>query len=101
MGLSILFREGSSLGGANILALFLQKRFNINPGKINFIFDVLVVLTSILTVGLMKGTISIISIAVTSTVISYFKKDIAEKSTIRKEKGFSLTTSTHTTFGAR
>jgi uncharacterized membrane-anchored protein YitT (DUF2179 family) len=31
VGVTMVFLNGSSLGGANILALFLQKRFNINP----------------------------------------------------------------------
>lgn len=90
IGLSILFMNGSSLGGANILALFLQKRFNINPGKTNFIFDVMVVLTSVYAVGLLKGLVSIISIAVTSKVISYFKNEIARKTTEQREPKFSL-----------
>lgn len=79
IGLIMVFMEGSSLGGANILALFLQKRFNINPGKVNFIFDLIVVISSIYTVGFTRGIFSIISIAVTSKVISYFKNEIANR----------------------
>jgi uncharacterized membrane-anchored protein YitT (DUF2179 family) len=79
IGVTMVFLNGSSLGGANILALFLQKRFHINPGKVNFIFDLMVVLSSIYTVGLTKGIFSIISIAVTSKLISYFKNEIANR----------------------
>ncbi|WP_186578596.1 YitT family protein [Aquibacillus kalidii] len=79
IGLSILFANGSSLGGANILALFLHKRYNLNPGITNFAFDFLVVLTSMYSVGLFRGVSSILSIAITSVVISYFKNKISGK----------------------
>ena len=36
LGLSILFMNGASLGGANILALFAQRKFGWDPGKVNF-----------------------------------------------------------------
>jgi uncharacterized membrane-anchored protein YitT (DUF2179 family) len=86
IGVTMVFLNGSSLGGANILALFLQKRFNINPGKVNFLFDLTVVLSSIYTVGATKGIFSIISIAVTSKVISYFKNQIASQNVTKVEK---------------
>lgn len=81
LGLSLLFANGSSLGGANILALFLHKRYRLNPGTTNFIFDLVVVLTGIYTVGIMRVLASIISIAMTSFIISYFKSRIVEKNT--------------------
>jgi uncharacterized membrane-anchored protein YitT (DUF2179 family) len=77
-GLILLFANQASLGGANILALFLQKRFNTNPGTVNFIFDFCVVMLSLYSVGLVKGIYSIVSIAVTSFVISYFKEKFAK-----------------------
>jgi len=77
-GLIILFMNQASLGGANILALFLQKRFGTNPGTINFIFDFCVVMVSLYSVGLVKGIYSVASIAVTSFVISYFKEKFAK-----------------------
>lgn len=87
IGLSMLFMNGASLGGANILALFLQKRYGFNPGKANFIFDATVVLTSIMTVGFIRGLFSILSIAITAKVISYFKNQIAaQNSSATKEK---------------
>lgn len=79
IGLSLLFMNGSSLGGANILALFLQKRWNIDPGKTTFAFDFMVVLTSFYTVGFLRGIASVLSIAVTARVISYFKNEIARR----------------------
>ncbi|OEH86523.1 hypothetical protein BHU72_13000 [Desulfuribacillus stibiiarsenatis] len=79
LGLSILFKNGSSLGGANILALFLQKRYNINPGKTNFIFDFMVVMSSMYALGITRGLFSILSIAIISKVIGYFKNEYANK----------------------
>ncbi|WP_034670522.1 YitT family protein [Ectobacillus panaciterrae] len=90
-GLSILFLNNSSLGGANILALFLQKRFNWNPGKINFLFDFLVVISGIYSVGVTKGIYSILSISIISSIISYFKNKIANRDTAEKDaKNYSL-----------
>lgn len=83
LGLTLLFMNGASLGGSNILALFLQKRFKLDPGKINFAFDCFVVLTSLGSIGWVKSGYSVLSIAITSFIISYFKAKIAEK-TARK-----------------
>lgn len=76
LGLSFLFMNGSSLGGSNMLALFLQKKYNINPGKTNFLFDFCVVISSFYSVGIFKGLLSILSITITSFIISYFKGKI-------------------------
>ncbi|GKU81913.1 YitT family protein [Niallia sp. NCCP-28] len=78
-GVSILFMNQASLGGANILALFMQKKYNWNPGKVNFVFDFCVVLTGLYSIGLIKGLYSVVSIAVLSIVIAYFKNNIASK----------------------
>ncbi|MFK3939473.1 YitT family protein [Alkalihalobacillus sp. NPDC078783] len=74
VGLSVLFRHQASLGGSNILALFLQKRFGFDPGKTNFLFDCVVVASSLYAIGWVKGFFSVLSIAVTSKVISYYKQ---------------------------
>jgi len=78
-GLAILFMNQASLGGANILALFMQKKYNWNPGKVNFVFDFCVVLIGLYSIGLIKGLYSVLSIAILSIVIAYFKNNIAAK----------------------
>ncbi|MFC0472266.1 YitT family protein [Halalkalibacter kiskunsagensis] len=78
-GLSVLFLNGSSLGGANILALYLQKKFDWDPGKVNFVFDFVVVLSGFYYLGLLNGMYSIMSIAIYSIIISYFKNQIKER----------------------
>lgn len=76
MGLSLMFSHQASLGGANILALFTHKRFGWNPGAVNFLFDLAVVLFGMYSVGLLRGLSSILSIAVTGAVVGFFKRKI-------------------------
>ncbi|MCZ8518971.1 MULTISPECIES: YitT family protein [Paenibacillus] len=76
LGVSILFANNSSLGGANILAFYLRRKYNWDPGLVNFLFDGMVVLISLSAVGLTKAVYSIGSIALASLIISYFKSKI-------------------------
>ncbi|MFP7484148.1 YitT family protein [Priestia filamentosa] len=80
LGLSLLFINGASLGGFNIVTLYFQKRFQLNPGKVNFSLDFVVVLLSMYSIGIFKGLCSVVSIAVTSFIIGYFKRQIAASS---------------------
>lgn len=77
LGLSFLFWNGSSLGGVNVLALFLQKRFGLDPGKVTLWADSLIVLSCFYSVGMENGIYSILSVVITSAIISYFKGKIA------------------------
>lgn len=90
LGLSYLFINGASLGGTNITALFLQKAYNINPAKTNFIIDFFIVILSFYSVGLFRGISSVLSIAVTSGVISYFKGRIPNNNQIAEETESNL-----------
>lgn len=93
LGLILLFMNNASLGGANILALYLHKSFKIDPGKTNFIFDLIIVITTISSIGLLKGIYSILSIAITSMMISYIKKRIEKKNlrATRSTKSYLVT----------
>lgn len=73
-GIMTLFRNGASLGGATILSIYLHKRHGINPGASNFTFDFIVILSSFFAYSLTSGLISILSIAVTSSVLALFKR---------------------------
>ncbi|MCY9031244.1 YitT family protein, partial [Bacillus inaquosorum] len=46
------------------------------PGTVNFLFDFAVVLAGIFSVGLLKGLCSLVSIAVTGLIVSFFKNKI-------------------------
>jgi len=73
-GITALFRNGASLGGATILAIYMHKRYGVNPGITNFVFDLLVVLTSLSVFSLKSGLFSALSIAVTSAFLSFYKR---------------------------
>jgi Uncharacterized conserved protein len=79
LGLSLLFMNGASLGGANILALYLQKKWGWDPGKVNFAFDFVVILFALYSIGLWRGLYSVFTIAVISGIISIFKQRIANQ----------------------
>jgi uncharacterized membrane-anchored protein YitT (DUF2179 family) len=75
-GVVVLFLTGSSLGGATILALYLQKKVNWDPGKVNFTFDFFVVCTSFFIVGIVDGLYSLLSVFLLGCVISWSKNKI-------------------------
>ncbi|WP_068609791.1 YitT family protein [Paenibacillus swuensis] len=90
VGVTVLFLNRSSLGGANILALYLHDRYGINPGVPIFIFDFFVVLTGVYTVGLKLALYSILSVAVTSMVVGACKKKLqaaAKKGSVYPPRG--------------
>lgn len=70
LGLSFLFNNNSSLGGLNIVSLYFAKKYNINPGKTTFLFDILVLSTGFYAVGLLAGLYSVLSVAVIGYIIS-------------------------------
>ncbi len=77
LGLSTLFMNRASLGGVNIVALFLQQRLGWNPGMVNFIFDSVVVCIGFYSVGWYEAILSMLSVVIVSSIISYFKQRIA------------------------
>lgn len=79
IGLSYLFWNNASLGGVNILVLYLQRQFGWDPGKTTFVLDSAVVLTGVYSVGLVKGIFSVLSVVLISIIISYYKGRIANR----------------------
>lgn len=51
LGLIVLFRHRGSLGGVNILALYLQERYGIRAGKLQMAIDISIVLASLFVVS--------------------------------------------------
>ncbi|MDU2063613.1 MAG: YitT family protein [Sporomusaceae bacterium] len=82
LGLSYLFWNGASLGGVNILVLYLNRRFGWNPGKLTFICDFMIVLFGCSVIGTEKGLYSLLSIMAVSGVINYFKEKISQKNQV-------------------
>jgi uncharacterized membrane-anchored protein YitT (DUF2179 family) len=70
LGLLMLFRHRASLGGVNILALFLQERFGLRAGKVQMGIDVAIVLAAVFIVPLDKVALSIIGAVALNLVLA-------------------------------
>lgn len=68
MGMLVIFRHKMSLGGFNILALFLQERFGIRAGKVQMALDCSIVAMSLFVVDIYLIALSILG-AVTINLI--------------------------------
>lgn len=76
-GLAYLFCNGASLGGVNVLVLYLQRRKGFDPGKVTFLTDALIIVTGAVSEGFTTGVYSFISIVFISGIISIFRTRIA------------------------
>lgn len=70
IGLLILFRHRASLGGVNILALFLQERFGLRAGTVQMGIDALIVLAAVFVVPLDKVLLSILGAVALNLVLA-------------------------------
>lgn len=71
MGVSflILFRHRSSLGGINLLVLYLQERFKIPAGKVQMGIDITILLTSLFFVDWKLILVSILGAVILNSII--------------------------------
>jgi uncharacterized membrane-anchored protein YitT (DUF2179 family) len=69
-GFLILFRHHASLGGVNILALFLQDKYGIRAGKLQMAVDVVIVLASLLLVSVTALLASVLGAVALNLVIA-------------------------------
>ena len=60
VGFVVLFRHQASLGGINILVLYLQDKHGLRAGKLQMGMDILIVMTSLFVVNPMALTASIL-----------------------------------------
>ena len=70
LGLLILFRHRASLGGVNILALFVQERFGVRAGSVQMGIDALIVLAAVLVVPLDKVALSVLGAVALNLVLA-------------------------------
>jgi len=70
MGMLILFRHRSSLGGVGILALFLQKRYGIRAGTFQMGVDFSILMCSVFIVNWEQLLISILGAGALNMVIT-------------------------------
>lgn len=64
VGLLILFRHRASLGGLNVLVLYLQERFGWRAGLVQLVLDVCILLASASMISIASVGISLIGAAV-------------------------------------
>jgi len=69
-GLLMLFRHGASLGGVNIVALYLQDRFGWSAGKLQMAVDLAVLAASFALLGLPALLASVVGAVALNLVIA-------------------------------
>lgn len=70
IGFIVLFRHKSSLGGSNILALYLQDRYKLSAGKFMMGVDVCIVVASLFIVSLQMLLISVLGAIILNLIIA-------------------------------
>ncbi len=70
LGFLILFRHRSSLGGFNLLVLFLQERYGVPAGKIQMGLDITILLASIAFVSWPLLAISILGAVILNLILA-------------------------------
>lgn len=70
IGLLILFRHQASLGGINILALYLQERHKLRAGYVQLALDALILLASLFVLAPDRLALSLLGTAVVNLVLA-------------------------------
>jgi uncharacterized membrane-anchored protein YitT (DUF2179 family) len=70
VGFVVLFRHKASLGGVNILALFLQDKYGVRAGKLQMAVDFMIMATSMFVVSWQMLLCSILGAFVANTIIA-------------------------------
>jgi uncharacterized membrane-anchored protein YitT (DUF2179 family) len=70
LGLLMLFRHRASLGGVNILALFLQERFGVRAGLVQMGVDGVIVLASLFVIAPEKVALSVLGALALNLVLA-------------------------------
>lgn len=70
LGFVVLFRHQASLGGINILALYLQERRGVRAGRLMMGVDAIVVLASLFLVSLPLLAASIVGVLILNQIIA-------------------------------
>ncbi|KOO09073.1 YitT family protein [Vibrio hepatarius] len=70
IGMLVIFRHKMSLGGFNILALFLQERFGIRAGKVQMALDCTIVVMSLFIVDIQLILLSVLGAVATNLILA-------------------------------
>lgn len=76
-GLIILFRHNSSLGGLNILAVYLERKFNIHASKTTLVADLLVIACAFSVLEISSLAFSFLAFLILSSIIGRYHKSPA------------------------
>ncbi|MGC3996491.1 MAG: YitT family protein [Anaeromyxobacter sp.] len=71
VGLLVLFRHGASLGGINILALWLQERYGVRAGLFQMAIDAAIVTTSAFVVSPLTLVLSVLGVVALNLVLAF------------------------------
>lgn len=69
-GLLILFRHKASLGGINIVSLYLQDNFNISAGKFQMVVDSVIILAAFFVVSWMDVLYSVLAALALNVILA-------------------------------
>ena len=70
VGLLMLFRHSASLGGINVLVLWLQQRFGWRAGLMQMVIDCLIVIAALLTVDIERVLVSVVGAVALNLVVA-------------------------------
>jgi len=70
LGLLILFRHRTSLGGVNILALYAQERYGLRAGYVQLAVDGLILLASLFVISMEQFALSLLATMMINLVIA-------------------------------
>lgn len=70
LGFIVLFRHKASLGGVNILALYLQEKYGIRAGKLQMGVDIVIVLASLFVVSIPMLIASVLGATILNLIIA-------------------------------
>lgn len=74
VGMLMLFRHRASLGGVNLLVLYLQDRFGWRAGKVQMLIDCLILLGALAVVDLPAILLSVLGAVVLNLVLAFNHK---------------------------
>jgi uncharacterized membrane-anchored protein YitT (DUF2179 family) len=90
VGLLIMFRHKSSLGGLGILALYMQNRFNIRAGNVGLLVDFVILTTSIFIFNIDLVILSVIGAITLNLLIAVNHKPGRYQAYIESKKSENI-----------
>ena len=75
VGMLIIIRHKGSVGGTNILSLWIQDKYNFSAGKVQLILDALIIGSAVYFTGAQNAMLSLVSVvAINIVLITNHKK---------------------------